>query len=269
MVTPIGCLDTARCFFFPQEAASGGRCVLASSELEASPVLADDGFPPTGVLFFASPPCDEDGQPIDMDRGALEQLLGCRYANFLLFETEADLRGRGEWAYAPPVSPDRPFGALRSSKEMGCDDMLRTGSVAIEFLCVRRVGVVDGVDVGLGLFARRPVLAGTFLGEYTGVVRRRKERDDSSYGYAMPVVDPDLVICAAEYGNLCRLINHSDDAFNSEFVSVYHDGLPHVVCRTLRDLDVGEQVLVHYGDRYWSSPDRQRVRLEKPKMAAM
>ena len=30
------------------------------------------------------------------------------------------------------------------------------------------------------------------------------------YGFSLPVVDPDLVVDAKKFGNLCRLINHSD-----------------------------------------------------------
>ena len=59
------------------------------------------------------------------------------------------------------------------------------------------VGLVDGVDVGLGLFALHGICSGTFLGEYTGVLMRRSE-DDVTYGYSLPVVDPDLVINAKD-----------------------------------------------------------------------
>lgn len=55
---------------------------------------------------------------------------------------------------------------------------------------------MDGVDVGLGLFARSAIPALTYLGEYTGVLSTRRGEDDGVYGYGLPVVDPDLVINA-------------------------------------------------------------------------
>ena len=58
------------------------------------------------------------------------------------------------------------------------------------------IGFVDGVDVGLGLFARSAIPALTYLGEYAGVLSTRHGEDDGVYGYGLPVVDPDLVINA-------------------------------------------------------------------------
>lgn len=256
MATPIGCLDTEDCLFGTEGATS--------VPLSSSPVLGDQRFPQAGVTYFSAPLC-EGGDACDAEmlgRSDLEALLGCCYAHHLLFETKAELRGRGEWAYAPPVSPSMPFGKLQSSDAVGCDSCLRNGTLLYESLCVRRVGIVDGVDVGLGLFALNTIEGGTFLGEYTGVVRRRQaEGDNSIYGYALPVIEPDLVVCAARYGNLCRLMNHSDEAWNAELLAVHHEGLPHVVCRAVRDIRPGEQVLINYGSAYWSSPGRRRAAL--------
>lgn len=60
------------------------------------------------------------------------------------------------------------------------------------------MGVVDGVDVGLGLFCGSALGSGSFLGEYTGVLSRRLSEEDGVYGYGLPVIDPDLVINAKE-----------------------------------------------------------------------
>eukprot|EP00439_Symbiodinium_sp_Y106_P085079 s1139_g27.t1 len=133
-----------------------------------------------------------------------------------------------------------------SSVDAGCDEMLRCGAFLYESVFVRRIGVVDGVDIGLGLFTRRT---------------RRTCEDDGVYGFSLPVVDPDLVVDAKKFGNLCRLINHSDDDWNAELMSVHHEGLLHVLCRATRDLMPEEQVLIHYGKRYWMPEARRRVRL--------
>ena len=60
------------------------------------------------------------------------------------------------------------------------------------------VGLVEGVDVGLGLFVCAFLAAGSVLGEYTGVLSRRRTEEDGVYGYGLPVVEPDLVINAKE-----------------------------------------------------------------------
>ncbi|CAE7271879.1 ppiC [Symbiodinium sp. KB8] len=152
--------------------------------------------------------------------------------------------------------PDVP-----SSVDAGCDEMLRCGDFLYESVFVRRIGVVDGVDIGLGLFTRRAVAKGTFLGEYVGVMTRRTCEEDGVYGFSLPVVDPDLVVDAKKFGNLCRLINHSDDDWNAELMSVHHEGLLHVMCRATRDLMPEEQVFIHYGKRYWMPEARRCVRL--------
>ncbi|CAE7866306.1 ppiC [Symbiodinium necroappetens] len=148
-----------------------------------------------------------------------------------------------------------------SSVDAGCDEMLRCGDFLYESVFVRRIGVVDGVDIGLGLFTRRAVAKGTFLGEYVGVMTRRTCEEDGVYGFSLPVVDPDLVVDAKKFGNLCRLINHSDDDWNAELMSVHHEGLLHVMCRATRDLMPEEQVFIHYGKRYWMPEARRCVRL--------
>ena len=57
---------------------------------------------------------------------------------------------------------------------------------------------MEGVDVGLGLFVRAFLAAGCVLGEYTGVLSRRRSEEDGVYGYGLPVVEPDLVVNAKE-----------------------------------------------------------------------
>lgn len=258
------------------EEQSGGRGCdegdAGDDSLASSRVLAGGPFPPQGVLLVFDH-CEDDvagcgsGDSIDaserwLDRESLEEMLGCCYAHHLLFEREVDIRHRGDWAYPPPVSPSRPFGRMLSSEAAGCEALLRAGAMLYGSLCIKQVGLVGGVDVGLGLFASQPMAEGTFIGEYTGVLRRQRVRgDDSTYSFALPVVDPDLVVCAAQYGNLCRLMNHSDDAWNAELIAVHHEGLPHVVCRLAREVAAGDQILINYGKKYWTVRGRDKVQL--------
>ncbi|CAE7239766.1 EHMT2 [Symbiodinium sp. CCMP2456] len=246
MKTPIGFLDSWTCRF--------GVDGLDSAQLDTSPVL--ESFPPEGILF-----CDEDGRQIRLDRAGIERIMSCTWACHLLLEDQRLLTEREFWAFPPPVSPSTPFGNVPSSVDAGCDEMLRCGDFLYDSVFVRRIGVVDGVDIGLGLFTRRAVAKGMFLGEYVGVMTRRTCEEDGVYGFSLPVVDPDLVVDAKKFGNLCRLINHSDDDWNAELMSVHHEGLLHVMCRATRDLMPEEQVFIHYGKRYWMPEARRRVRL--------
>lgn len=47
-------------------------------------------------------------------------------------------------------------------------DVRGRGHFLFHHVYVASVGSVQGLDVGLGLFAREPILRGTVLGEYTG-----------------------------------------------------------------------------------------------------
>ncbi|CAE8595237.1 unnamed protein product [Polarella glacialis] len=236
MVTPIGRLD---------------RLPGCDSAVGAS-------LPKDGVAFR-----DSDGTTTALDKHGLEELMSCIFISHLLFE-ERILQGRDFWSFPPPVSPTMPFGSVPSSEALGCAELLRRGHFMYESTCVSHIGVVDGVDVGLGLFAQVAILANSCLGEYTGVVRQRRQEEDDNYSYALPVVEPDLVVCARDYGNLCRLINHSDDGWNAELLSVHHEGLLHVVCRVARAIAAGEQILIHYGARYWLPESRRCISLKSP-----
>eukprot|EP00929_Paragymnodinium_shiwhaense_P066787 TRINITY_DN3354_c0_g1_i1.p1 TRINITY_DN3354_c0_g1~~TRINITY_DN3354_c0_g1_i1.p1 ORF type:complete len:246 (+),score=40.57 TRINITY_DN3354_c0_g1_i1:179-916(+) len=223
---------------------------------QVSPILASLS-PDHGVSFASF-----EGNVRKLSHGELEKLMGCTYIHHLIFEEEKILQERDLWSFPPPVSPSTPFGNVQSSKKLGCEGLLRNAEMRTDLVLVRHVGIVDGIDIGLGLFASLPIPADTFLGEYTGVVRKRLPfGDDISYSYALPMIDPDLVIDAKKYGNLCRLINHSDTEWNSELISVEHEGAVHVVCRTLREIRPGEQILIHYGTKYWEGDSRTCVRL--------
>lgn len=247
MATPLGFLETQTCAL--------GADAQQEYDLLSSPVFGGP-FPEEGVCVQ-----DTQGQVLYYDRQSLQDLMSCRWASHLLLEDHRLLKERHLWAFPPPVSPSRPFGSVPSSEDVGCADLLRSGDFLFQHVYVASVGLVEGVDVGLGLFVCAFLAAGSVLGEYTGVLSRRRTEEDGVYGYGLPVVEPDLVINAKEFGNLLRLINHSDDAFNAELMTVQHEGLLHVVCRVLRDVMPGEQVLIHYGHRYWLPESRRHVRL--------
>ena len=165
------------------------------------------------------------------------------------------------WSMPPPCSPVNPFGSIPSAAELGCGEQLRVGALAPQ-LYIRHVGVIDGVNCGLGLFASAPIARGSFLCEYCGLVQidPGPERDDYSFG--LPVCDPDVRISAKRYGNVCRLLNHSDVP-NAELRCVVHEGVVHLVALATADVGAGVQLTVHYGEPYWRAHGRRRVDLRE------
>lgn len=146
---------------------------------------------PLSVLLSAPPPPVAFEEGAMLDRAGLEALMAIIYTPGLLFAREKDYRSMHLWAMPPPVSPASPFGGLASSSELGCSAQLHTGATLPQ-LCIRRVGVVHGVDCGLGLYASAPIPSGTFVCEYTGVVQCDPDpaaRDD--YAFGLPVCAPE------------------------------------------------------------------------------
>ena len=232
-MTPIGFLDTQRC--------GGGSASSLANLLQRPPS-----------------PITHGGVPLD--RADMEALMGVVYTRHLLFEREKDWAGMHLWAMPPPVSPADPFGSIPDASSLGCAQLLRDGRTSPD-LTIRSIGLVDGIDVGCGLFATAPLPRGAYLCEYTGVVQcdpDPRHRDD--YAFGLPVCDPDVRISAQRYGNIARLLNHSD-APNTALKCVVHEGVIHLVALTISAVDVGEQLTVDYGGPYWRAHKRRKVAL--------
>ncbi|MBS0629086.1 MAG: SET domain-containing protein-lysine N-methyltransferase [Verrucomicrobia bacterium] len=110
-------------------------------------------------------------------------------------------------------------------------------------------------QMGYGVFAQSDIAAGAFIGEYTGTVRRRKwlsdKRNDYCFEYTIGdwVYNP-FIIDAMGQGNFTRFINHSDTP-NLEPLSVYADGVMHIVFVAQKPIQKGCQLSYHYGDHFW------------------
>jgi SET domain-containing protein len=120
-------------------------------------------------------------------------------------------------------------------------------------MSVRYVGPI----VGFGLFAEEYVVCGGFIGEYVGVVRessnsrRDDDGDSKAYTFLYPSAENNYDIDAKEYGNIIRFINHDSQHCNAEFRRIYFEGLMHIVCFALCDIEPNEQIKVDYGAAYW------------------
>ena len=111
-------------------------------------------------------------------------------------------------------------------------------------------------SLGHGLFLEETLDKGSYVGEYTGIVRendmRRYLDPMNHYLYEYPV--PDALgkshVIDATQGNLTRFINHSFDP-NLEPVYAFYDGFFHLIFLTTRRIEKGTQLCYNYGRTYW------------------
>jgi hypothetical protein len=142
--------------------------------------------------------------------------------------------------------------------------MLLSGSCS-DAISVRHVGVVDGVDVGHGVFSEQSISQGTYIGEYVGLVSSVEETipNSSHYNFQYPSLDAGLQINAREYGNVVRFINHSATP-NVAFVSVKFGEIMHIVCiSTAHNIPPQQQLTANYGDAFWVHKGYANVNVPK------
>jgi uncharacterized protein len=109
--------------------------------------------------------------------------------------------------------------------------------------------------IGYGVWTNRDIPANFYIGEYTGLLRKRRffGRWKNLYCFDYNIGEgrsASFVIDAQNFGNHARFINHSYDA-NLEPISVYCDGLVHVVLHTIKQIPAGTQLCYDYGKKYW------------------
>lgn len=110
-------------------------------------------------------------------------------------------------------------------------------------------------EVGQGLFVEEDLEAGSYVGEYTGVVRKNDRRyfePLNNYCYEYPVPDDigrSYVIDATQ-GNLTRFINHSFTP-NLKPMHVFYEGFYHLIFLALERIEKGRQLSYDYGKNYW------------------
>lgn len=112
-----------------------------------------------------------------------------------------------------------------------------------------------GKKVGYGLFTEEDIPINTYVGEYTGIVRKDNQRyfaPMNNYCYEYPVLDElgKSHVIDATSGNLTRFINHSYKP-NLKPIHVFHGGYYHLIFISLLNIKKGEQLCYNYGRRYW------------------
>lgn len=109
--------------------------------------------------------------------------------------------------------------------------------------------------VGYGLWTNRNIPPRAYIGEYTGILRKRRflGRWDNHYCFDYTIGEgrrSSYVIDAVSHGNHTRFINHSAHP-NLETASVYCEGLLHIIIYALEEILPSTQLCYDYGADYW------------------
>lgn len=126
---------------------------------------------------------------------------------------------------------------------------IREGVAPLTAICY-----IDEV-FGYGAFAKEEIALGAYVGEYVGLVRRRTFWKDRKNDYLFEYSIGDwprnpYVIDAREKGNFTRFINHSETP-NLDTLSVYAEGVMHIIFIAKKRILAGEQLSYHYGETFW------------------
>lgn len=191
----------------------------------------------------------------DISEEEFAREMGIHWRNSLIFQTEAFRRK-----------------ALKESKKaMKRKDLsIRENWLGVRFQKEISSGYIPKISIRYidevfeyGVFAEENIPIGAYIGEYTGLIRKRKRRADRKNDYCFEYTIGDwvynpFIIDAKERGNFTRWINHSEDP-NVESLSVFVDGIMHIIFVALKPIKAGSQMCYHYGDTFWKKRRHKMV----------
>lgn len=110
--------------------------------------------------------------------------------------------------------------------------------------------------IGYGVWTNCAIAARAFVGEYTGVLRKRRFfgrwKNPYCFDYTIgPHRSSSFVIDCQKAGNHTRYINHSDHP-NLDLTSVYFEGMMRVILIANQEIPAGAQLCYDYGEDYWT-----------------
>lgn len=197
---------------------------------------------------------DEISKPFTIKR--FEELFGLIYTKELQFndwETEQWIRKKCE-----RVQKNGKIGQLAQWLGSYHSRELSQGEIpSVEIRWIHQ-------QIGYGLFASEPFKKWQYIGEYTGLLRRRNLffPNINDYCFMYPkywLSTRAYTIDSEKHGNYTRFINHSDFP-NCESVAVFHDGVFHILFRAIKEIQAGEEFTYDYGGIYWLR--RKKIREE-------
>lgn len=117
--------------------------------------------------------------------------------------------------------------------------------------------------LGYGVFAESSIDEGSYVGEYTGLVRKfcRFKPEPNAYCFHYPTrfwSTKLFVVDALHEGNIMRFVNHSDIP-NLTPVCMVDRGLTHIVFMATRHISEGEQLTIDYGENYWKRRTKEQL----------
>jgi len=117
--------------------------------------------------------------------------------------------------------------------------------------------------LGYGVYAEEDLNEGTFVGEYTGIVRKlcRMDPDPNAYCFHYPTKFWSLnytVVDALNEGNILRFVNHSGLP-NLSPICMVDRGLVRIVFIANRKIESGEQLMFDYGKDYWKKRTKKQL----------
>lgn len=195
-------------------------------------------------LIQISPPHQTTKQ---YDPVQFEEKFGLRYLSHLHFATYPLLQKAIR--NCPWIIKSTALGEENRTLGMQYQEQISSGYVAD--VTIRWINET----IGYGLFANEEMAKGTYIGEYTGQVRRmsRVRPDYNAYCFHYPTRLWSwnyFVIDAQHEGNELRFINHSPQP-NLQPVCLFDRGLLHLAFITNDEVKAGEQLTFDYGPDYW------------------
>ena len=113
---------------------------------------------------------------------------------------------------------------------------------------------------GYGLFSLVDLKKDTFIGEYTGHVRKYKKPKDNknSYCFEYQIGEPSkshFTIDAKYMGNVVRFINHSYTPNLTTFAA-YSGQVMHIIMKTSQPIKKNTEFTYDYGIKYWKKREK-------------
>lgn len=117
-------------------------------------------------------------------------------------------------------------------------------------------------DIGYGVFCLQDIKRGDFIGEYVGLLRKRRKRKDQKNSYCFEYLIGEtqktpFTIDAQDMGNFTRFMNHSFSG-NCDPMLIFHGGIMKVILYANQDIQKGSQITYHYGPDYWEEREDPR-----------
>jgi len=194
----------------------------------------------------------EQISPLELSEKEFEEFFNIRYLSHLRFATYQELKD---------VIHNCPW--ILKSSSLGQENRELGKKYREEILAGYTVEpTIQWVDdvFGYGAFAGQDLAPGTFVGEYTGLVRRlyRLHPDHNGYCFHYPTRFFSwkyYMVDALKEGNLLRFVNHSDEP-TLEPLCLVDRGLLHLAFRTKGLIKRGAQLTFDYGTDYWKRREK-------------